>query len=361
VRRRSRDSPGNLQSGLFLLKYNMANLNELKPWKRGREFLGVEYPIISGAMTWISDRKLVTAVSDAGGLGVLAGGNMPADMFCEEINALKEAKANYAVNLITLAPNYQEHLKCLVNTGVPLVFFAGSFPRRSEIQLAKESGAKTICFASTQSIARKMIDYGADALVLEGSEAGGHIGYVSLIVLLQQVLFQFPEIPILVAGGIATGKMMAHLFLMGACGVQMGTIFAMAEESPAHPKFKERFKKARSREAFATPQYDSSLPVVAVRAIKNKGTGEFGRLQLELLNNLKQGEISKVDAQYQVEAYWAGALRRAVQDGDIEYGSLMAGQSVGLVHQVKPVRQIILDLYHEAEAEIQTVKNLLTE
>ncbi|UCH97204.1 MAG: nitronate monooxygenase [Candidatus Aminicenantes bacterium] len=337
----------------------MSDLKDFKYWKRGQEFLGVEYPIISGAMTWISDAKLVKAVSDGGGLGVLAGGNMPVDIFCEEIKTLKEANANYAVNLITLAPNYPGHLKCSAEMGVPIVFFAGSFPRKSEVQMAKAAGAKVICFASTQSIARRMIDYGADALVLEGSEAGGHIGYVSLIVLLQQVLFKFPEIPILVAGGIATGKMIAHLFLMGACGVQMGTIFAMAEESPAHPKFKERFRKARSREAFATPQYDSALPVVAVRAIKNKGTEEFGKLQLQLLEKLKKGEISRVDAQYEAEAYWAGALRRAVQDGDIDYGSLMAGQSVGLVHEVKPVKQIIHDLTTEAEVEFQTVKNLL--
>jgi enoyl-[acyl-carrier protein] reductase II len=204
-----------------------------------------------------------------------------------------------------------------------------------------------------------MIDYGADALVLEGSEAGGHIGYVSLIVLLQQVLFKFPETPILVAGGIATGKMIAHLFLMGACGVQMGTIFAMAVESPAHQDFKERFRKARSREAFATPQYDSALPVVAVRAIKNKGTLEFGKLQLDLLEKLKKGEISRIDAQYEAEAYWAGALRRAVQEGDIDHGSLMAGQSVGLVHDVKPVKQIIQNLTAEAEEAFQTVRNLV--
>jgi len=337
----------------------MKKLKDTKHWKQGQDFLGVQYPIISGAMTWISDAKLVKAVSDAGGLGVLAGGNMPADVFCKEIQTLREANCKYAVNLITLAPNYPEHLKCVTRMEVPIVFFAGSFPRKSEVQIAKSSGAKVICFASTNSIAQQMIDFGADALVLEGSEAGGHIGYVSLTVLLQQVLFRFPDFPILVAGGIATGKMIAHLFLMGACGVQMGTIFAMAEESPAHPNFKKRFMKARSREAFATPQYDSSLPVVAVRAIKNKGTAEFGKLQLELLEKLKKGEISKIDAQYQVEAYWAGALRQAVQDGDIEHGSLMAGQSVGLVHEVKPVKQIILDLIEEAEAEITNVKELL--
>jgi enoyl-[acyl-carrier protein] reductase II len=337
----------------------MNTLKEFKYVKKGQEFLGVEYPIISGAMTWISDSKLVKSVSRAGGLGVLAGGNMPVDLFREEIKVLKEAGIRYAVNLITIAPNYRDHLQCAAEMGVPMVFFAGSFPRKGEIQVAKEAGARTLCFASTDSIAFRMIEYGTDALVLEGSEAGGHIGHVSTIVLIQEVLFKFPGVPVFVAGGIATGKMIAHLFLMGACGVQMGTIFAMAEESPAHPKFKERFKRARSREAFATPQYDSALPVVAVRALKNKGSAEFGELQLELLEKLKKDEISRIDAQYQVEAYWSGALRRAVQEGDIDYGSLMAGQSVGLVDEVKPVQRIIDDLWAEAEEEFQKVKNLL--
>lgn len=337
----------------------MKNLKEFKHWKRGQEFLGVEYPIISGAMTWISDSKLVKAIDNAGGLGVLAGGNMPPELFEQEIKTLKEQKAKYAVNLITLAPNYPEHLKIAAQQKVPIVFFAGSFPRKHEIMAAKDAGAKAICFASTQSIANRMIEYGADALVLEGSEAGGHIGYVSTIVLLQQVLFNFPDIPIFAAGGIATGKMIAHLFLMGAAGVQMGTIFAMAEESPAHPKFKERFKKARAREAFATPQYDSALPVVAVRALKNKGTLEFGKLQLTLLEQLKKDEISRTDAQYKAEEYWAGALRRAVQDGDIEYGSLMAGQSVGLVNEIKSVKQTIEDLITEAEEEFNQVQKLM--
>jgi enoyl-[acyl-carrier protein] reductase II len=337
----------------------MKTLKELKNWKRGQDFLGVEYPIISGAMTWISDSNLVKAVNDAGGLGVLAGGNMPPELLEQEIITLKKQNSQYAVNLITIAPNYTAHLDIIAKHNVPIVFFAGSFPRKSEIEIAKNSGAKTICFASTQSIAAQMIEFGADALVLEGSEAGGHIGHVSTVVLLQQVLFNFPQIPIFVAGGIATGKMIAHLFLMGAAGVQMGTIFAMAEESPAHIKFKERFKKARSREAFATPQYDSSLPVVAVRALKNKGTAEFGKLQLELLEKLKRNEISRVDAQYKVEEYWAGALRRAVQDGDIEHGSLMAGQSVGLVNEIKSVKQIILDLTADAEKEIKIVQELL--
>lgn len=309
-------------------------------------------------MTWISDSKLVEAVSNAGGLGVLAGGNMPPDYLRQEIQVLKDSKVPYAVNLITIAPNYMPHLDVLTEMKVPIVFFAGSFPRKEEVAKVKASGAKAICFASTASIAQRMIDYGADALVLEGSEAGGHIGHVSTVVLIQKVLFKFPQIPIFVAGGIATGKMIAHLFLMGACGVQMGTIFAMSEESPAHTKFKERFKRARSREAFATPQYDSTLPVVSVRALKNKGTSEFGKLQLNLLEKLKEGEISRTDAQYKVEEYWAGALRRAVQDGDIEYGSLMAGQSVGLINEVKPVQQIFNEMIEEADMEFLKVKRL---
>ncbi len=336
----------------------MNSIKDFKYWKKGQEFLGVQTPIISGAMTWISDSKLVEAVSNAGGLGVLAGGNMPPDYLRQEIQVLKDSKVPYAVNLITIAPNYLPHLEVVTEMKVPIVFFAGSFPRKEEVVKVKASGAKAICFASTASIAQRMIDYGADALVLEGSEAGGHIGHVSTVVLIQKVLFRFPETPVFVAGGIATGKMIAHLFLMGACGVQMGTIFAMSEESPAHTKFKERFKRARSREAFATPQYDSTMPVVSVRALKNKGTSEFGKLQLNLLEKLKEGEISRTDAQYKVEEYWAGALRRAVQDGDIEYGSLMAGQSVGLINEVKPVGQIFSEMIEEADMEFLKVKRL---
>lgn len=320
-----------------------------KYWQRGRDFLGVEYPLIAGAMTWISTSGLVRAVADAGAFGVLAAGNMPADLLEKEVRALQGCGCRFAVNLITIAPNYSSHLEKVASWRVPYIVFAGSFPRQEEVRIAKESGAKVLCFASNDSIAERMIAYGADALILEGSEAGGHIGHVSTIVLIQQVLFHYPQVPVFVAGGIATGRMIAHLLLMGAAGVQMGTIFAMAEESPCHPAFKERFCKARAREAFATPQYSSALPVVAVRALKNKGSEEFGRLQLELIQKLERGEISRIQAQYEVEKYWVGALRRAVQDGDVEHGSLMAGQSVGLIQDSKPVKEIVRGLVAEAE------------
>lgn len=321
-----------------------------KYWQRGREFLGVEYPLIAGAMTWISTSGLVKAVADAGAFGVLAAGNMPADLLEREVRALQKDGCSFAVNLITIAPNYLSHLEKVASWRVPYIVFAGSFPRQEEVRVAKSSGAKVLCFASNDSIAERMIAYGADALILEGSEAGGHIGHVSTIVLIQQVLFHYPQVPVFVAGGIASGRMIAHLLLMGAAGVQMGTIFAMAEESPAHPLFKERFCKARAREAFATPQYSSALPVVAVRALKNKGSEEFGKLQLELIQKLEKGEIHRTEAQYEVEKYWVGALRRAVQEGDVEYGSLMAGQSVGLICETKPVKEIVKHLVDDAEA-----------
>lgn len=320
-------------------------------WNKGREFLGVRYPLISGAMTWISDSRLVRTVGEAGAFGVLAAGNMPVENLEAEVKALRATgpAVPYAVNLITIAPNYQAHLKKLSDMGVPFIVFAGSFPKKGDVQAAKASGAKVMCFASTESIAARMIDYGTDALILEGSEAGGHIGHVSTIVLIQEVLFRFEQVPVFVAGGVATGRLIAHLLLMGAAGVQMGTIFAMSEECRAHPAFKERFRRARSREAMATPEYDSSLPVVSVRAIKNKGTEEFGELQLSLLRKIKNGEIGRVEAQYQVEKYWVGALRRAVEDGDVDSGSLMAGQCVGLIDEIKPIRVIIEELVREAE------------
>ncbi|MCF8307362.1 MAG: nitronate monooxygenase [Ignavibacteriales bacterium] len=330
-------------------------------FRKGREFLGVEYPIICGGMTWISDFKLIKAVSDAGGFPVFASGNMPIDLFEEQVDLMiKELDKPYGINLITIAPNYRDHYNILLRKEVPFVIFAGSFPRKRDVVTMKEAGKKTMSFASTKSIASKQIGWGVDALILEGSEAGGHIGDVSLIVLLQQVLFEFRDFPIFVAGGIATGRMMAHLLLMGAYGVQMGTIFAMSEECSAHENFKKAFIKARARQAVATPQYDSKLPVVAVRAIFNKGMDQFGKLQLKLLQKLNEGSISREKAQHEIESYWAGSLRLAVQEGDIENGSLMAGQSVGLIKEIKSVKEIMRTLINDAEEELELVKASLT-
>lgn len=327
----------------------------------GREFLGCRYPLICGAMTWVSEPNLVATVCEQGAFASLAGGNAPVDILRSQIEKTRELTDKpFGINLITIAPEYDKHLEMVKEMQLPFIIFAGSFPKRPEIEKAKESGAKVMCFASTPSIAERMVRYGADAIILEGSEAGGHIGHVSAMVLLQQVLFQLKgQIPVFVAGGIATGEMIGHVMLMGAAGVQMGTAFVMTEECVAHEAFKKAFVRANARDAMSTPQYDSKLPVVSVRSLKNSGLDNFGKLQLELLKKLEKGEIHREEAQNEVERYWIGALRKAVVDGDIKNGSLMAGQSVGLVKDIKPVKQLIEELLVGAGETLDNVKRML--
>ena len=312
-------------------------------------------------MTWVSEPGLVAAVCNNGCFASLAGGNAPVEILRQQIQQTKDLTDKpFAVNLITIAPAYRDHLAMLKEMKMPYIVFAGSFPKEKEIEMAKASGAKVMCFASTLSIAERMIRFGADAIILEGSEAGGHIGHVSAMVLLQQVLFQVSDkIPVFIAGGIATGKMIAHMFMMGASGIQLGTRFVMTDECCAHPKFKDAFMRAEARDAVSTPQYDSKLPVVAVRSLRNKGLANFGALQLRLLKEMHDGLIHREQAQAEVEKYWIGALRKAVVDGDVEYGSLMAGQSVGLAKDILPVKALIERLLSEASDELDNVKNKL--
>jgi enoyl-[acyl-carrier protein] reductase II len=330
--------------------------------ERGRKFLGVRYPFICGAMTWVSDANLVAAVSNAGGFASLAGGNAPTEDLQGQIDQTRRLTGKpFGVNLITIAPAYRDHLEVVSRLKVPIVIFAGNFPRRAEVEIAKAAGSRVLCFASTRSIARKMLDYGADGLILEGMEAGGHVGHVTLTVLLQQVLFEIPEVPVFVAGGIATGRMCAHLFLMGAAGVQMGTRFAVARESCAHPEFKKALLRAQARYAVSTPQFDSRLPVVAVRALRNPATEDFKDLQLDLIRKMDKGGLSREEAQEAVERFWMGRLRAAVVDGDVAHGSLMAGQSVGLVNREMTVKEIIDDLVAETESELRRVRTILAQ
>jgi enoyl-[acyl-carrier protein] reductase II len=328
--------------------------------KVGREFLGCKYPIMCGAMTWISDPKLIKAVGEAGGFGLIAGGNAPVAVLKDQINETRKiSQTPFGVNVITLAPVYKDQLDLVCDLGCEFVVFAGGIPKKAEIGQAKESGAKVVCFAPTAPLAHMLIDRGTDALILEGSEAGGHIGPVALSVLIQQILFEIDSVPIFIAGGIATGCMMAHLLMMGAAGIQMGTRFVMAEECNAHPKFKEVFKRAKAKDATATPQFDSRLPVIPVRALKNEGTIEFGKLQLELLNKLDNQIIDREEAQFEVERFWVGALKDAAIDGNIAKGSLMAGQSVGLVSEIKPLKGILNEMVEDAEEELGRLKSLL--
>jgi len=326
-------------------------------WKRGQQLLGVKYPIMCGAMTWVSEPNLVAAVCNSGAFASLACGNMPPDILEQQLKKTRSMTDKpFAVNLITVAPNYQSHLEVAMQSNLPVVVFAGSLPRKQEIEKVKESGAKVLVFASTEALARRMIQYGVDGLILEGMEAGGHVGPIAGPILWQQILFNFNEtVPIFIAGGVATGKMMAHLLLMGAVGVQLGTRFVMTDECIAHQNFKDSFKRAQARDAVASPQFDSRLPVIPVRALKNNGTLEFGKLQLELLHQLDSGVIDKETAQMEVERFWIGALSQAAIDGDVDRGSLMAGQTVGLANEIKPVAAVINELMVDAEEEMERI------
>ncbi|MDZ7588174.1 MAG: nitronate monooxygenase [Parasphingorhabdus sp.] len=321
---------------------------------RGTEFLGCETAIMCGAMSWVSERHLVSAISNAGGFGVIACGAMPPALLDTEIAETK-ARTNkpFGVNLITMHPDLFELIEICGKHKVTHVVLAGGLPPKGSLEAIKAIGAKVICFAPAIALAKKLIRSGVDALVIEGMEAGGHIGPVSTSVLAQEILPELAdELPIFVAGGIARGEAIAAYLEMGASGVQLGTRFVCAHESIAHENFKKAFLRANARDAVVSVQVDPRLPVIPVRALKNKGTEEFTRKQIEVAKLLDAGTIAMGEAQLQIEHFWAGALRRAVIDGDVENGSVMAGQSVGMVKSEESVADIIAVLTKEAEAAL---------
>ena len=319
--------------------------------QRGTDFLGCETAIMCGAMSWVSERNLVSAISNAGGFGVIACGAMTPELLDAEIAATKELTTkHFGVNLITMHPQIMDLIPVCAKYNVSHVVLAGGLPPKGSIDAIKGFGAKLICFAPALTLAKKFVRSNVDALIIEGSEAGGHIGPVATSVLAQEILPELGEqLPIFVAGGIARGGLVASYLEMGAAGVQLGTRFVCAYESIAHPNFKAAFLRANARDAVASVQIDPRLPVIPVRALKNKGTELFTRKQIEVAARLDAGEIDMEEAQLEIEKYWAGALRRAVIDGDVEYGSVMAGQSVGMVHVERPVAEIIAKLVSEAE------------
>ena len=226
---------------------------------------------------------------------------------------------------------------------------AGGLPPTGSIDAIKANGAKLICFAPALSLAKKLIRSGVDALVVEGMEAGGHIGPVSTSVLAQEILPEVSEqVPVFVAGGIGRGEAIAGYLDMGAAGVQLGTRFVCATESIAHPNFKRAFIRASARDAIPSVQIDPRLPVIPVRALKNREMERFAAKQREVAQLLDEQKVEMMEAQLQIEHYWAGALRRGVIDGDVDNGSLMAGQSVGMVSKEEPVAEIIASLMAEA-------------
>jgi enoyl-[acyl-carrier protein] reductase II len=322
---------------------------------RGADFLGSEVAVMAGAMSWVSERHLVAAMSNAGGFGVIACGAMTTDLLDAEIAGTKALTDKpFGVNLITMHPDLFALIDVCAKHGVGHVVLAGGLPPKGSLEAIKAMGAKAICFAPTLAMAKKLIRSGVDALVIEGMEAGGHIGPVSTSVLAQEMLPEIADaVPVFVAGGIGRGEAIAGYLDMGAAGVQLGTRFVCATESIAHANFKKAFIRASARDAVASVQLDPRLPVIPVRALRNAGGELFTAKQREIALSLDEGSVAMAEAQLAIEHYWAGALRRAVIDGDVEHGSVMAGQSVGMVTREEPLADILATLMDEAAAALE--------
>ena len=340
------------------LPANRANMERGPPvaaldrlWARGRELLGCDLAIMGGAMTWVSERNLVAAISNAGGFGVIASGSMSPELLSAEISAAKTLTPRpFGVNLITLHPQLLELIEVCVEHRVGHVVLAGGLPSSAAINKIKHGGARVLCFAPALGFARKLVRMGVDAIVIEGSEAGGHIGPVSTGVLAQEILPHLTSVPVFVAGGIGRGEAMLAYLEMGASGVQLGTRFVCAHESIAHPRFKQAFIRAAARDAVASVQLDPRFPVIPVRALANSATERFLALQQQVIDRCARGELTPREGQLEIEHFWAGALRRGVIDGDVEGGSLMAGQSVGFVTREQTTAEILGELIDQALA-----------
>ena len=322
-------------------------------FKKGSQFLETKYPIMGGAMTWLSERNLVSAISNAGGFGVIAAGSMSKTALEIEIDETrKKTLKPFGVNLILLHPDIENLIDSCVLKKVNAVVFAGGFPKKSQIQKLKSSGIKTLCFATTNTIAQKMISNGVDGLILEGNEAGGHIGPVSINVLVQEILPNVRSTPVFVAGGIGRGELFLKFLELGAAGCQIGTRLVCSHESIAHENFKDIFIKSEARNCKISVKLDNRLPVIPVRAIENNATQIFIEEQKKVINQLDNNKVTLSEAQLKIEHFWAGSLREAVINGDIENGSLMAGQSVSLVKKKQKVKEIFDEILGQAERQI---------
>jgi len=329
-------------------------------WERGRCFLGTELAVMGGAMTWVSERNLVAAISNAGAFGVIASGSMSPAQLADEIDATRALTDKpFGVNLITLHPLLDALIDVCIARKIGHVVLAGGIPSGGAVKRIRAAGVKVLGFAPALVLARKLVRMGIDALVIEGMEAGGHIGPVTTAVLAQEILPNITEVPVFVAGGIGRGEAIVSFLEMGAAGVQLGTRFVCASESIAHPHFKQAFIRASARDAVPSVQLDERFPVIPVRALVNEGTRRFNEMQRVVTDKFNRGEISQKEAQLEIEHFWAGALRRAVIDGDVENGSVMAGQSVGLVTCEQPAAEILRELIDQATAALQQREVLL--
>lgn len=303
------------------------------------ELLGIEYPIIQGAMARISTHKIAGAVSEAGGLGILGSGGWSAEQLREEIRLTREITSKpFGVNLMLQMPNIDELVEVILEEGVKIITTGAGTPKKY-MPVLKKAGVKVIPVIASVKHATKMQDAGADAVIAEGQEAGGHIGQTSTMSLLPQVV-NAVDIPVLGAGGVGDGRSVAAMYALGAQGIQCGTIFLTAEECPIPETYKQRIVEAIDTDTIVTGRKAKD----PVRSLKNPMLVEFLKLEEA---NAPHEELEKLTV---------GSLARAVYGGDMETGSAMAGEIVGMIKEVRPAREIITSLFEEANDVVRKLK-----
>ena len=296
------------------------------------EMLGIEYPIIQGGMAWVAEHNLAAAVSEAGGLGLIGGANAPGEVVREEIRKARElTKKPFGVNVMLLSPHADDVAKVVVEEGIKVVTTGAGNPEKY-MDMWKAAGVKVIPVVASVALARRMEKYGADAVVAEGMESGGHIGEETTMTLVPQVA-DAVSIPVIAAGGIGDGRGIAAAFMLGAEAVQIGTRFVVSKESIVHENYKERIIKAKDIDSTVTGRTHGH----PVRCLRNQMTREYIKLEQE-------GKSFE-----ELEYLTLGGLRKAVMDGDVTDGVVMAGQIAGMVKKEQTCKEMIEEMMEQAE------------
>ena len=304
------------------------------------ELLNIKYPIFQGGMAWVADGDLAGAVSNAGGLGIIGGGNAPKEVVKANIDKVKSITDKpFGVNIMLLSPFADDIVDLVIEEGVKVVTTGAGNPGKYMERL-HEAGITVIPVVPSVALAKRMEKLGADAVIAEGMEAGGHIGTLTTMTLVRQVVDAI-DIPVVGAGGVADGNGAAAVFMLGAEAIQVGTRFVVAKESNAHQNFKNKLLKAKDIDTVVS----ANVVGHPVRAIKNKLSSAYAQAEKDYLT----GKLKKEE----IEELGAGALRNAVVDGDVQNGSVMAGQIAGLVRKEETCQEILEDLYYGAAKVIK--------
>lgn len=300
------------------------------------ELLGIEYPIIQGGMAWVAEHSLAAAVSEAGGLGLIGGANAPGEVVREEIRKAREiTKKPFGVNVMLMSPHADDVARVVVEEGVKVVTTGAGNPEKY-IDMWKEAGVKVIPVVASVAMAKRIERMGADAVVAEGMESGGHIGELTTMTLVPQIV-DAVSIPVIAAGGIADGRGIAAAFMLGAEAVQMGTRFVVAKESTVHENYKQRLIKASDIDSTVTGRSHGH----PIRCLRNQMTREYLKLE-------KEGKSFE-----ELEYLTLGALRKAVQEGDIKNGTVMAGQIAGMIDREMTCKEMIEEMMEQASGLLE--------